>query len=86
MRYPTAEPIPCPACGNMLRPIHGRTHVWERKTHYACGACTARAWRARNRIKHRICEWCGAEFITTRKDAKTCSPACRQKLHRAPRR
>ncbi len=29
-----------------------------------------------------ICETCGATFVPTRSDAKTCSPACRQKAYR----
>jgi NADH pyrophosphatase NudC (nudix superfamily) len=78
---PNAEPIPCPKCGNELRPIYQR--VRYRPMHYACDACRARASRARNRNKHRICKGCGVEFITTRTDAATCSAACRQKLYRA---
>jgi hypothetical protein len=29
-----------------------------------------------------ICQWCGESKEVTRGDAKTCSPACRSRLHR----
>jgi hypothetical protein len=32
-----------------------------------------------------VCEVCGARFIPKRRDAKTCSPACRQKKYRKDR-
>jgi predicted nucleic acid-binding Zn ribbon protein len=47
-------------------------------------------WTYHNRLRHergagdreKVCESCGAAFTAKRADARTCSPACRQKLHR----
>jgi hypothetical protein len=36
--------------------------------------------RAEERKK--VCEVCGEEFTATRRDAKTCSKACKQKAYR----
>jgi predicted nucleic acid-binding Zn ribbon protein len=36
--------------------------------------------RAKEREK--VCEVCGKGFTATRKDAKTCSPSCKQKAYR----
>ena len=33
--------------------------------------------------RQKVCEVCGAEFASSRKDAKTCSARCRQRLRRA---
>jgi len=30
----------------------------------------------------KTCEVCGEQFTATRRDAKTCSPACKQKAYR----
>jgi hypothetical protein len=38
--------------------------------------------RARLRAQQRLCEVCGASFVGTRADARSCSPACRQKAYR----
>jgi hypothetical protein len=34
------------------------------------------------RLPPKVCEMCGHLFVTGRRDAKTCSPACRVNLHR----
>jgi hypothetical protein len=36
--------------------------------------------------REKTCEVCGKEFTATRKDAKTCSPGCKQKAYRQRRR
>ena len=48
-----------------------------------CPCCYMREYRARNRHKKIVCTICAAAFTSTRADAKFCSPACRQKAHRA---
>jgi hypothetical protein len=43
----------------------------------------ARHWRAvRRAMRRATCPICGAEFRGKRRDAATCSPACRQKAYR----
>jgi hypothetical protein len=47
--------------------------------------------KAEKRMKNaekrkKVCEVCGEEFTATRKDAKTCSPGCRQKAYRRRKR
>jgi hypothetical protein len=32
--------------------------------------------------KRKTCETCGSKFTATRSDAKTCSAACKQRVHR----
>src|ERR1700730_16974928 len=48
-----------------------------------CPCCYMRESRRRNRHKKIVCTICAAAFTSTRADAKFCSPACRQKAHRA---
>lgn len=36
--------------------------------------------------REKVCEVCGESFTATRKDAKTCSPGCKQKAYRQRRR
>ncbi len=58
--------------------------------HTCCNAC-ARKIHGRNRRERlarrrtRECEVCGETFTPPRSDAKTCSPACRQKAYRRRR-
>jgi len=48
-----------------------------------CPKCYMRNFRRRNRIKARTCACCGAPFSATCRDARYCSPTCRQLAHRA---
>jgi hypothetical protein len=47
-----------------------------------CQRCYARELRRRKRRKTRACSSCGTEFVTTRRDARFCSDACRQRAFR----
>src|ERR1700730_19222001 len=62
----------CAGCGHPWYPDMG-----------ACNVCYQRALRLRHRHKKIVCTICAATFTTTRADARFCSPACRQKAHRA---
>ncbi len=78
---------PCNACGRpvVFRPTYG---LYRRRRHVFC--CTRCQWShynaARNeraaREREKVCEGCGEAFTATRRDAKTCSAACKQKAYR----
>lgn len=51
-----------------------------RKRVFCSQECRASGTRAQPQQK--TCEVCGEPFTATRSDAKTCSPACRQKAYR----
>jgi len=55
--------------------------LYRRPTY--CSLACRQAHRARAREK--VCGVCGEAFTATRADAKTCSPACRQKAYRLRR-
>ena len=54
----------------------------------ACREAESTARRERDAIggREKVCEACGEYFGGTRSDAKTCSLACRQKMHRERRK
>jgi endogenous inhibitor of DNA gyrase (YacG/DUF329 family) len=74
----------CETCGRVVHQIarKGRTHT------FCCDRCreihfVAYERRKRQAARNEIeCAGCGKRFIPERSDTKTCSPACRQKLHR----
>ena len=78
------HPEPCDGCGRDVTSPHERRHRrWV--------VCSQRcAWTARNRLRAEAaaaarakrCAVCGREFEAGRRDALTCSPACRQKAYR----
>jgi hypothetical protein len=83
-RQPVARP--CGVCSRLVvfritnrSARRRRTFCSERCqwTHYnrVRGARGARA-------RQKVCEVCGEEFVATRRDAKTCSKACKQKAYR----
>jgi hypothetical protein len=69
----------------------GRTVFKERRymrRHFFCGRSCEEAYWSRRRRRPKletVCKVCGAEFTATRSDAKTCSPACKQKAYRRRR-
>jgi hypothetical protein len=65
----------CGNCGRMIRSWSG----------FCCDRCEYEAGKAARRVepKPKKCEWCGAEFVPKRSDAKTCSDAHRQALRRS---
>jgi hypothetical protein len=78
---------PCGVCGRVtvFRTTRG---VWRRNRHVFC--CERCRWAHYNGIRNsrcarqreKVCEVCGEPFTATRRDAKTCSAACKQKAYR----
>jgi hypothetical protein len=71
----------CPHC---RRPVYRRR--WRGRL-FCCDRCAWLAASARRRARNalgreRACAACGRSFTATRVDARTCSPACRQKDYR----
>ena len=64
-----------------------RLALWELQRTLCSGPCR-RAYHKQVRKEKRaeerkkVCEVCGEEFTATRRDAKTCSKACKQKAYR----
>ncbi len=85
-RLDRCERLPCDTCERPVvwRPTrrdYYRRHVFccERcQWTYHNGARNARNARAREKV----CEVCEEPFTAARRDAKTCSPACKQKAYR----
>ena len=85
-RLDRCEEHPCDACG---RPVvwrtTGRDHY--RRRVFCCERCR---WTYHNgvrnernaRAREKACEVCGEGFTASRRDAKTCSPPCKQKAYR----
>ena len=74
-------------CAHCERPRVSPLKLSELGNAFCCNRCQRaydnrldREKRAKERKK--ICEVCGEEFIATRRDAKTCSDKCKQKLYR----
>jgi hypothetical protein len=70
------ERLACPGCGINLTVPRGALVK-------ACSnACVQRAARKTKRLKKLFCAMCHVEFTSSRRDARYCSSACRQKAHR----
>ncbi len=78
-------PEPCEGCG---RPV-----IWELRRplprHVVCSdECRLRVYRAigrarrRSLVRSRSCLVCGLSYMPKRSDARYCSAACKQKVHR----
>ncbi len=78
-------------CGQCERPMVYRLTPSEMGRTF-CSVPCGRAYRNQLRKERRaeerekICGVCGREFTATRKDAKTCSPSCKQKAYRRRKR
>jgi hypothetical protein len=74
---------PQEACPHCHRPVYRRE---PRGRLFCCDRCAWLAASARRRAKtarrEKTCAACGRSFTATRVDARTCSPACRQKDYR----
>ncbi len=78
---------PCGACG---RPVVLRTTrgLYNRRRDVFC--CERCRWTYHNGLRkernawarEKVCEGCGEPFTATRRDAKTCSAVCKQKVYR----
>jgi len=63
-----------------LSELQNTEHVLLRSLQTAYQDQLRREKRLEERKK--VCEVCGEEFTATRRDAKTCSPRCKQKAYR----
>jgi hypothetical protein len=78
---------PCAGCG---RPTI-RDHEHRNRKHTFCSQPCEVAYHNAARTKRaafarrKVCEVCEEPFTATRRDAKTCSPACKQKAYRRRR-
>ena len=70
---------PCKTCGREVFFVSSSANFTG--TAFCSKTCKSQH-QAREVSRNRTCEICGEEFTATRSDAKTCSPACRQKAHR----
>jgi predicted nucleic acid-binding Zn ribbon protein len=75
----------CVVCGKSLSKGGGSHSFCSDRCRWTYHNRQRRARIAAGRGKME-CEVCGAEFTPTRNDAKTCSPACRQKKYRKLRK
>ena len=81
------EDRPCDTCGRHVLRVKGRTPT----LHCFCSRnCEAKYWTAVQREKRftsrqKECCVCGVNFVAARRDAQTCSAACRQKAYRLQR-
>ncbi len=74
----TARNKACLTCGQ---------HLSSNRAKFCSDACR---YTYHNRLRHergeperkKVCEACGAEFVSSRRDARTCSARCRQRLRR----
>lgn len=74
------------ACGTCGRPTFKRRNS-VRIHVFCCYACDRAYWDRRRRPKEqKVCKACGESFTATGRDAKTCSPACKQRAYRERKR
>jgi hypothetical protein len=78
-RNPCVRDTFCERCGRVIVFVTYTNYPGEyRRIAYCSEACRD----ARDADGQKTCEVCGAEFTATRRDAKTCSAACKQKAYR----
>jgi predicted nucleic acid-binding Zn ribbon protein len=87
---PPATPEPCAGCGrDVYLGTTGRLGVVcsERcRTRVFNAHHSAKRKARRAQAREKTCEVCGEAFTASRRDAKTCSAACKQKVYREKRR
>jgi hypothetical protein len=81
--YYSSLPEYCAACG---RAVYRRARRRRARVVVCCYKCRW-SWqrqdqRRRQETRRRPCPVCGRDFVPPRSDARTCSPACRQKAYR----
>lgn len=87
-RRPVTDPhaTPCVSCGRGVEVIEDHRRVRQpRHLAFCCDDCRrerANVLRRRSEPEPRRCASCGEAFTPRRSDAVTCSPSCRQRLHR----
>ena len=78
---------PCGTCGQVMTVVEGAGQYFRRLHLFCSGRCRGlhynhvRSERGA-RAREKVCAVCGEEFTAKRADAKTCSPACKQKAYR----
>ena len=79
------EPRPCEVCGRPVGIQRSGRHIWRVFCSDLCrGRDTDKRQRQRRLSeRQKVCADCGTQFEAKRKDTKYCSPACRQRAHRA---
>jgi len=88
---PDREDVVTQLCAHCERPMVHRLTPSEMGRTFCSEPCK-KAYHSQLRKEKRaeerekVCEVCGREFTATRKDAKTCSPGCKQKAYRQRQR
>jgi len=84
---PERNDVTTQLCAHCERPMVSPLRLAELQRTFCSGSCRqayhnqlSKAKRAEER--ERVCEVCGKEFTATRRDAQTCSAACKQKAYR----
>ncbi len=70
---------PCETCG---RGVFFVSESENPAGHVFCSENCKHKHKPSERPRKKTCEVCGSEFVAKRSDARTCSPACRQKSYR----
>ena len=82
--------LPTEECGGCGRPVTYRPSRRGRLYAFCSGRCKDRWYyrvRSRSAVQAKVtaCAACGQHFVATRRDAATCSSACRQRKYRRRR-
>lgn len=81
---------PCDLCKRDVT-YHRHAGLSTRRVYIFCSERCRNRYAAKRRSavlaldRHRLCSVCGEHFQPPRSDARTCSPACRQKAYRQRR-
>jgi hypothetical protein len=84
---PERDDVVTQLCAHCERPMVSRLELSELRRTLCSDPCR-RAYHnqvrkeKRAEVRKKVCEVCGEEFTATRRDAKTCSKACKQKAYR----
>jgi len=81
---PLPKPRPCAVCAR--RVAYDYWWKYQDRITFICSSACNDAWRnLRRRVTHEpcTCAVCSATFTPTRRDARYCSDACRQRAYRA---
>jgi thymidine kinase len=84
---PDRDDVVTQLCAQCERPMVSRLKLSSLRRTFCSDSCQ-QAYRnllrkeERAEERKKVCEVCGEEFAATRRDTKTCSPACKQKAYR----
>ena len=88
---PERDDVATQLCAHCERAMVSRLKLAELRRTFCSESCQ-QAYHSRLRKEERaeerekVCEVCGAQFAASRKDARTCSPGCKQKAYRRRKR